>query len=160
MTISSALNAGVAGLNANATRLATISDNIANSGTFGYKRADAEFANLVIGGGSGSGVYSAGGVRASSYRLIEERGSLVGTSNALDLAISGRGMLPVTDETAVGDFGGDSRLMLTRTGSFHVDASGVLRNGAGLALLGWPVGAEGMSLRMAGIRSTVWNLLW
>ncbi len=143
MTISSALNAGVAGLNANATRLATISDNIANSSTFGYKRADAEFANLVIGGGSGSGVYSAGGVRASSYRLIEERGSLVGTSNALDLAISGRGMLPVTDEAQAGDFGGDSRLMLTRTGSFHVDESGVLRNGAGLALLGWPVDANG-----------------
>jgi flagellar hook protein FlgE len=35
MTISSSLNAGVAGLNANATRLATISDNIANSGMYG-----------------------------------------------------------------------------------------------------------------------------
>ena len=32
------LAAGVAGLNANATRLATIADNIANSGTYGYKR--------------------------------------------------------------------------------------------------------------------------
>ncbi len=37
MSISSSLNAGVAGLAANATRLATISDNIANSGTYGYK---------------------------------------------------------------------------------------------------------------------------
>ena len=35
MTISSSLNAGVAGLSANASRLSTISDNIANSNTFG-----------------------------------------------------------------------------------------------------------------------------
>jgi hypothetical protein len=39
MTISSSLNASVAGLASNATRLAAISDNIANSATFGYKRA-------------------------------------------------------------------------------------------------------------------------
>eukprot|EP00581_Thalassiosira_minuscula_P026371 CAMPEP_0184428834 /NCGR_PEP_ID=MMETSP0738-20130409/220108_1 /TAXON_ID=385413 /ORGANISM="Thalassiosira miniscula, Strain CCMP1093" /LENGTH=40 /DNA_ID= /DNA_START= /DNA_END= /DNA_ORIENTATION= len=40
MSISSSLNAGVAGLNANATRLATISDNIANSATYGYRRVE------------------------------------------------------------------------------------------------------------------------
>ena len=60
MTISSSLNAGVAGLNANATRLATISDNIANSSTYGYKRAEADFHSLVISGNEGK--YSAGGV--------------------------------------------------------------------------------------------------
>ena len=48
MTISSSLNAGVSGLTANASRLATISDNIANSGTKGYQRADVEFSNLVM----------------------------------------------------------------------------------------------------------------
>ncbi len=47
MTISSSLNAGVAGLNANASRLATISDNIANSQTVGYKRIDTAFVSLA-----------------------------------------------------------------------------------------------------------------
>ena len=76
MTISSALSAGVAGLNANATRLATISDNIANSGTYGYKRVETNFNSFVTGGG-GAGAFSAGGVRANTTRLIEERVSNV-----------------------------------------------------------------------------------
>jgi flagellar basal body rod protein FlgG len=37
MSISSSLNAGVMGLSVNGTRLAAISDNIANAGTNGYK---------------------------------------------------------------------------------------------------------------------------
>ena len=53
MSISSSLNAGVAGLNSNGTRLATISDNISNASTYGYKRAVAEFQNMVIGEGTG-----------------------------------------------------------------------------------------------------------
>ncbi|MCU0801853.1 MAG: flagellar hook-basal body complex protein [Rhodobacteraceae bacterium] len=142
MTISSSLNAGVAGLNANATRLATISDNIANSGTFGYKRASAEFESMVITGQRGAGVYSAGGVRASTARLIDERGALVGTANALDIAISGRGMLPVIQSVDIG-IDGDQPMMMTRTGAFRPDAEGVLRTDSGLVLLGWPANADG-----------------
>ena len=142
MTISSSLNAGVAGLNANATRLATISDNIANSGTYGYKRASAEFESLVITGQRGAGVYSAGGVRASTARLIDERGALVGTANALDIAISGRGMLPVIQSVDIG-VAGAQPMMMTRTGAFRPDAEGVLRTDSGLVLLGWPANADG-----------------
>ena len=48
MGISSSMNAGVSGLNANANKLATISDNIANSQTYGYKRADIDFSSMTI----------------------------------------------------------------------------------------------------------------
>ncbi len=143
MTISSSLSAGVAGLNANATRLATISDNIANSGTFGYKRAAADFSNMVITNARGSGVYSAGGVRASSFRLIEERGALVGTSNALDLAVSGRGFLPVIPEVSLGNSTGDTPLLMTTTGAFRTDSEGVLKTDSGLVLMGWPATSDG-----------------
>ena len=143
MTISSSLSAGVAGLNANATRLATISDNIANSATYGYKRAETSFETMVITPNPGSGVYSAGGVRASSTRLVDERGALVSTSNALDLAIAGRGMLPVTSAVGVSDGIADRALMMTTTGSFYPDANGVLRTGSGLVLLGWAANADG-----------------
>lgn len=143
MTISSSLNAGVAGLFANATRLATISDNIANSSTFGYKRASTEFESMVISNSRGAGSYSAGGVRATSTRLIDERGSIVGTSNALDLAVSGRGMLPVMPAVALDVGVGEQPLMMTTTGSFRTDPDGVLRTESGLVLLGWPANADG-----------------
>lgn len=144
MTISSSLNAGVAGLNANATRLATISDNISNSSTFGYKRAATDFESMVISNSRGAGKYSAGGVRASSYRLIDERGAMVGTSNALDLAVSGRGMLPVIPAVKMSDGGvGAQPMMMTTTGSFRMDADGVVKTDSGLVLLGWPANING-----------------
>ena len=140
MTISSSLNAGVAGLNANATRLAAISDNIANSATSGYKRASTEFASMVL-GGTGEGRYSAGGVRAQTTRIIDEQGPLISTANATDLAVSGRGFLPVSKIESVGD---DSMpLLLTTTGSFRTDSNGYLTTGTGLVLMGWPANAKG-----------------
>ena len=143
MTISSALNAGVAGLNANATRLATISDNIANSATYGYKRASTDFESMVITEAPGAGSYSAGGVRATTTRLINERGALVSTANALDIAIAGRGMLPVTQSAGLGAAIGGTTLMMTTTGSFNPDANGILKTKSGLVLLGWPANADG-----------------
>ncbi|WP_299047508.1 flagellar hook-basal body complex protein [uncultured Tateyamaria sp.] len=141
MTISSSLNAGVAGLQANATRLASISDNIANSSTFGYKRVQTDFQSLVI--SSNGATYSAGGVRASTERLIDQRGSLVSTSNATDLAVRGRGMLPVAQSSDVNVGNGNSQMFLTTTGSFRTDAQGFLRSDSGLVLLGWPALADG-----------------
>ena len=141
MTISSSLNAGVAGLAANATRLATISDNIANSSTYGYKRAVTDFQSLVI--GNSESKYTAGGVRTTTGRLVDERGSLVSTTNATDLAVRGRGMLPVTTEASVEVANGENPLLLTTTGSFRTDEEGYLRSDAGLVLMGWPANADG-----------------
>ncbi|MFN7597321.1 MAG: flagellar hook protein FlgE [Cereibacter sp.] len=142
MTISSSLNAGVAGLNANATKLATISDNIANASTFGYRRTVADFNSLVLQGG-GSSSYSAGGVRVSTMRLIDQRGSLVGSTNATDLAVDGRGMLPVTTEKDVNRGGATFPLSLMTTGSFRPDGQGYLKTESGMVLLGWMADTDG-----------------
>ncbi|SEM59794.1 flagellar hook protein FlgE [Loktanella fryxellensis] len=141
MTISSSLNAGVAGLSANATRLATISDNISNSSTFGYKRAETDFHSMVIANSRGS--YSAGGVRATTLRLIDQRGSLVATENSTDIAVRGRGMFPVTPESAVQVANGPTPMLLQTTGSFRPDSDGYLRSSSGLVLMGWPANADG-----------------
>lgn len=142
MTISSSLNAGVAGLNANANRLATISDNIANSSTYGYKRAQADFHSVVIHGNSRSN-YSAGGVRVSNMRLIDDRGPLIATTNATDLAIDGRGFLPVTNIAALDGNEASLPISLVTTGSFRPDADGILRTETGLVLMGWPANPDG-----------------
>lgn len=141
MTISSSLNAGVAGLQANATRLATISDNIANSSTYGYKRVETNFESMVI--SNNGGTYSAGGVRAGTSRQVDLSGSLVATSNATDLAVRGRGMLPVARTTDLNVGSGDTKMLLTSTGSFSTDAEGYLTTSSGLVLLGWPAQPDG-----------------
>ena len=141
MTISSSLNAGVAGLAANASRLATIADNIANSATYGYKRVEADFSSLVIESGEGS--YSAGGVRVATQRLIDQPGALATTNNATDLAVRGRGFLPVTTESSLSSSTGDYPLLLATTGSFRTDADGYLRTSSGVTLMGWPADPDG-----------------
>lgn len=139
MTISSSLNAGVAALKANANRLATISDNIANSSTFGYKRVETDFHSMVTSGQGGS--YSAGGVRTTSQRLIDQRGSLVTTNNSTDLAVRGRGMLPVRPSSQIAS--GSNEMLLTTTGSFRTNEEGYLVTESGLVLLGWPANPDG-----------------
>jgi flagellar hook protein FlgE len=139
MTISSSLNAGVAGLQANATKLASISDNIANSSTYGYKRVQTDFQSMVISNNGGN--YSAGGVSADTTREIDLNGSLVSTTNATDLAVRGRGMLPVANLTDLSV--GDTNMLLTTTGSFSTDAEGYLTTDSGLVLLGWPANSDG-----------------
>lgn len=141
MTISSSLSAGVAGLSANANRLATIADNIANSATNGYKRTITDFHSMVV--GESASRYVAGGVRTSSTKLIDERGALVGSSNATDLAVRGRGFLPVTSYAAVGAGNSNLPLKLMTTGSFRPDADGVLVSSSGQVLMGWPADSAG-----------------
>jgi len=141
MTLSSSLNAGVSGLSANASKLASISDNIANSSTAGYKRVQTDFHSMVM--GSTGGAYTAGGVTSATIRLVDERGPLVSTNNPTDLAVRGRGMLPVASLTDVEAGNGAPTMMLTTTGSFRTNADGLLTTESGLVLLGFPALADG-----------------
>ena len=141
MSLSSALNAGVAGLSVNATRLAVISDNIANSSTSGFRRADVNFASLVT--PSASNTYSAGGVTASTYREVSNSGALIGTGNSTDIAVSGNGMLPVTTVESLDQPATQRPFQMVGTGSFSRDENGYLVTSSGLALLGWPTDADG-----------------
>lgn len=142
MTISSSLNAGVAGLNANANRLSTIADNISNSATYGYKRAVSDFHSIVV-NGNPKALYSAGGVRATNMRMIDERGPLIATSNPTDIAVDGRGFIPVTSIGAINGIDQAYPITLATTGSFRPDADGILRTDTGQVLMGWPANADG-----------------
>ncbi|SFH04820.1 flagellar hook protein FlgE [Palleronia marisminoris] len=140
MSISASLASGISGLSANSTRLASISDNIANSATYGYKRSVTEFHSLVV---SGGGQQSTGsGVRTTGQRLVDEQGQLQNSSNSTDISINGRGFLPVTDLEGYNP-GGATKLALMTTGSFRPDAEGNLVNATGKVLLGVPANLDG-----------------
>ncbi len=141
MSLSSGLNAGVAGLSANSTRLAVISDNIANSNTNGYRRADVDFSSLVTANSGGS--FSAGGVAVSTFRDVASSGTLVTSNSATDIAVSGSGLLPVTPLSAVDLPSTQRPFQMVATGSFRQNEDGYLVTPGGLALQGWPTDADG-----------------
>ena len=96
MGILSALFAAVSGLNANGTNLSIIGNNIANTGTVGFKSSRANFADIVsssIGGGSSAS--SGLGVFLSGIQSNFTQGSLQTTSNVLDMAVDGNGFFQV-----------------------------------------------------------------
>ncbi|MFE0755392.1 flagellar hook protein FlgE [Inquilinus sp. NPDC058860] len=138
MSIQSAMQAGVMGLFSQSARMSSISDNIANSGTVGYKRASVDFSTLVTPSAGGS--YAAGGVSANARLQISKQGIINPGSSTTDLAISGRGFFLVTNSVTGG---ATAKTALTRAGSFLPDENGNLRNTAGYYLLGWPAKADG-----------------
>ena len=60
MSLTGMMRTSISGMAAQANRLGTVSDNIANSSTTGYKRASTEFSSLIL--ASGSSDYVPGGV--------------------------------------------------------------------------------------------------
>src|SRR5437868_14369823 len=97
MSLNSAMNTGVSGLNANAVALANVSNNIANVNTVGYKQGETEFLSLVTGTGEQAGRDS-GGVLALNRQLVDQQGQLTQTSSPLDLANQGQGFFVTTTQ--------------------------------------------------------------
>ena len=131
MSISSALQTGVSGLKANSTAVGSISENIANSNTVGYRRGFVHMVTTTASGGSGTGVLSVG---AQQEIDISRSGGLISTTSSTDMAIGGAGFFAVSqnpNETVLTNY------MLTRAGSFLPDENGDLKNAAGYYLAGW-----------------------
>lgn len=130
MSLYGVLRTGVSGMNAQSNLLGTVADNIANSGTTGYKRAKSEFTSLLL--ASGNNTYNSGAVVTNVRRMISDQGPLAYTTSGTDLAIQGNGFFVVSDP--------DGSPYLTRTGSFVVDGdNGNLVNAAGFTLMGYDV---------------------
>ncbi|RKQ41057.1 flagellar hook protein FlgE [Enterobacter sp. R1(2018)] len=123
-------NIATTGLNAITEQLNSISNNIANSGTVGFKSGRAEFASLYAEGQAlGVGVT---GVTQS----ISKAGSITAGSSSLDLAIQGNGFFVVRDSAGTTAY--------TRAGYFGTDSNGNLINNLGMNLQGYPVDANGV----------------
>lgn len=145
MSIGGLMRTSVSGMNAQATRLSAVSENIANSNTNGYKQTTTEFSSQLL--AHSGGQYNSGAVDANVRTLVSEQGGLTYTANAssskkIDLAIQGNGFLVVGDGRG-GNF-------LTRAGSFTQQSDGTLVNAAGFTLQGYPVGATGTDAVLNG----------
>jgi flagellar hook protein FlgE len=127
MSLTGMMRTSVSGMAAQANRLGTVSDNIANSSTNGYKRASTEFSSLIL--SSGSSEYTPGGVQTKVRYAISEQGAFQYTTSVTDLAISGQGFFVVA--------GPNGTPYLTRAGSFVPDGQGNLVNAANFKLMGY-----------------------
>lgn len=105
------------------TQLDSISNNIANTGTTGYKSSRTNFAAMY------SSSAPAGVQAASSTQTLDINGGLLSTGRNLDVAIGGNGYFMVKDSTGVVNY--------TRTGIFDVDTSGNLVDHMGRSVQGY-----------------------
>lgn len=157
------------GLSAQDLKLATISNNLANAGTVGFKRDRALFQDLVYqvkkqpGGQASqdtqlpSGLQIGTGVRTVATQKLFNAGTLAVTEQALDMAINGRGFFQIELP--------DGNLGYTRDGQFHMDQEGRLVTSRGNPLqpeIRIPDGSQGITIGEDGtvsIRQTDGQLL-
>lgn len=124
-----ALSIAATGMAAQQLNVEVIANNIANINTTAFKRARAEFTDLLYQNERLQGVSNRGrdaivpegaqvglGVRTAAIRNLNIQGALTSTGNSLDLAISGRGWFQIV--------GGDGQPVYTRDGSFSTNATG------------------------------------
>jgi flagellar hook protein FlgE len=123
----SMMGTAVSGMLADTNWLSTISQNVSNSNTTGYKNVETEFATVVD--QVGSSADALGGVSTTVRSLNSLQGNVVGTTTTTDLAVQGDGYFVVSDSSGA--------LYLTRNGSFVPDANGDLVNSAGYYLMGY-----------------------
>ncbi|CDF82999.1 flagellar basal-body rod protein FlgG [Pseudomonas sp. QL9] len=126
------------GLAAQDMNLTTISNNLANVSTTGFKRDRAEFQDLLYqikrqpGANSTqdsqlpSGLQLGTGVRIVGTQKNFTAGSLQTTDNPLDMAVNGRGFFQVLTP--------DGTVAYTRDGSFHLNSDGQIVTSNGNAL--------------------------
>jgi flagellar basal-body rod protein FlgG len=135
-----ALTIAATGMSAQQLHVEVIANNIANINTTAFKRARAEFTDLLyqaerLQGSSNRGsdnIVPEGaqvglGVRTAAIRNLHIQGSLASTGNRLDMAITGRGWFQITD--AAGEN------LYTRAGAFSKNANGQLVNADGYQLV-------------------------
>jgi len=126
------------GLEAQQNRLATISNNLANVNTTGFKRDRPIFEDLIYqnvrqaGAQTSqdtvlpSGLMLGTGVRTVATQKIHTQGNILQTKNKLDVAVQGRGMFQIQKPN------GD--VAFSRTGNFQLSAEGVIVTASGYPL--------------------------
>ncbi len=151
-----ALNNATQGMMATSWDMGSISQNIANLNTVGYKRKESLFKTVLseTKGGTAGGL-DIFAVKASDRYHLQAQGVLTPTYHWSDLAINGRGFFMVSPPTTSGAPTGVSTddpnaVLYTRAGMFEGKAGdngrSYLVTGEGYHLMGWAYDATGTTL--------------
>ncbi|MBC17716.1 Flagellar hook protein FlgE [Pseudodesulfovibrio profundus] len=146
----STMYVGATGVVAHGDRMQVIGNNLANVSTVGYKRADAQFTDLLSqqmatgSAGYESGAYSASqigkGVAVGDIRSIFREGGLESSNTSTDMAITGNGFFGVRK---VGDtVTGTGATHYTRAGNFRFNNEAYLVDPSGYRLQGYAIDRE------------------
>ena len=128
----------LSGLQASQTEMATISHNLANVATNGFKKSRTEFADVIASSVSLNPAQQVGsGTVVKANRQQFGQGNLIQSANTLDLAISGDGFFAVKPELE------SARVDYTRNGGFLVDADRYVVDSQGGHLQVYPVDGSG-----------------
>jgi flagellar hook protein FlgE len=128
----------LSGLRGAQTDLSTISNNLANVGSTGFKKSRAQFGDLFASAPTQTTRMIAGqGTRLNGVIQQFTQGTLEATDKSLDLAIAGEGFFVVKGNPPRQD------VSYTRNGSFQVDTSRHVVDTIGSSLQLLPVDANG-----------------
>ncbi len=138
----------LSGMNAYSNGLQTISYNVANLNTDGFKASDVAFDALVSNGDPAflgeNSLLSGYGVDMATPTHDFSQGQLQQTGNALDLAIQGSGFLTVFD---------NGNVYYERTGSFSVGSDGYISDANGNHLAVLNANNQPETLNITGLRT-------
>jgi len=127
---------GLSGLNAAAKNLDVIGNNVANSGTVGFKQSQAQFADVYANSLTGAGGANVGiGTKVAQVSQQFTQGNITATNNPLDMAINGGGFFRM-------DNNGEATYQ--RNGQFQLDKNGFIVNPTGAKLTGYTANASGV----------------
>jgi len=140
MSLGSALNAAVSGLQGQGAAIAAVSENIANASTIAYKKREVSFQSLVTGSSGSSLNALGGGVTFSTSQNLTDQGLVQNTGVSTNVAINGDGFFVVTDDAN----NQPSGFTYTRNGDFSTDENGLLINNEGSILLGQRTNEAGL----------------
>lgn len=149
MTFSGLFAVGLSGVNAYASSLEAVSQNIANAQTTGYKRERVDFSTLVTSLSPDGGI-EGGGVGATARTLFGEQGAITRTNSSTDIAISGDGFFVVSESEDAG-----APVSFTRSGGFSAREDGLLVNEAGYFLRAAPINGDGAAANALASLETV-----
>lgn len=149
MSLFGALSTGVSGVTAQSSALSSISNNISNLNTPGYKASNTLFSHMVTSGGS-SAATASGSVSVMEQRNQTAQGAIINTSRPNDLALLGKGYFVVTDNAAIGP---ETSYFYQRTSSFAENTQGYVVSTQGNHLQGWRTDPAGNIINQAQVES-------